>query len=346
MVSDVSRSSTLPRIALLVILVVGGIAGASAADAPLIAISGFGDILYTNDRGAADKNSFAMGQAEVDLVASIKEVVYASVAVAYDADARHFGLGAFTLDYHLLGADGEHFRRGGGIRHSGVMAGQFDVPFGIDWQVLPSIDRRLVSTPLVIDNTHDSWNDIGIQGYLEADWITAVIFATNGWDYDATDLVSPAADDSAAVAGVFGKDAFGARVGLWPHRAVAIGGSFAYVAGQREGTAMSLLGADLQSSVGHFVIKGEFLAHTIDLGSGDALTNTGFYVQGLYDFAQFFLVARYGSFTPDAAGVKDLTRFSAGAGWRILAGSELRIEYQINGDDVPERLFLQLVAGF
>ena len=55
------------------------------------------------------------------------------------------------------------------------------------------------------------------------------------------------------------------------------------------------------------------------------------HVQGIYDLEKYFLVARYGMFTPDSdSGEDDLTPISLGDGLIIAEGAELRLEHQIN----------------
>ncbi len=130
-----------------------------------------------------------------------------------------------------------------------------DVPFGIDWEVLPSIDRPLVSTPLVVDATHDSSNDLGVQAYAELPWMTSVVFAVNGWDYEAGDSTFSA---DAAVGG---------RVGLKPGEGIELGGSFAWFDVEGDGRSMSLAGADLQVAAGPLAIRGEFIQHDIEMDS-------------------------------------------------------------------------------
>jgi len=316
-----------------------------ANEAPTIALSGFGDVLYVHDTAALDEDTFGLGQAEVDLDASFGEKFHAAVAIAYDVEQEHFGLGAFTLNYHVLGTEGAHFRRGGHISHSGVLAGRFDVPFGLDWRVLPSIDRHLVSAPLVVDHTHDSWNDVGCQLYAVADFIGVTAFACNGWDYDASEWVTVAADDSLGRSTVISKHSFGGRLGLKPLPNLELGGSYARLSGRDDTQSMCLTGADLSLANGPLTFKGEFVAHRIDLGILGVLENSGFYIQGLLDFGSCFLVGRYGEFAPDL-DEKDFTRLCGGLGWRILEGGELRCEYQNNGEDAEDRFFLQLVAGF
>jgi len=157
-------------------------AGSSEAETSNgIEISGFGDILFNISENNGTGNKFKLGQVELDIRAAAHENISIEVAIAYGEES--FELGAFLVDFHVFGTEGKHFRPAHGIKHSGIIAGQFDVPFGIDWKVYPSIDRKLISSPLAVNNTHDSWNDLGIQLYIEKQWLNGIVYAVNGFSF-------------------------------------------------------------------------------------------------------------------------------------------------------------------
>ena len=199
----------------------------------------------------------------------------------------------------------------------------------------------------MVAGTHDCWNDLGFQGYLGTEWFNAAAYATNGWDHDASSLV-PSDKQSVSIdqTEVIAESALGGRLGLLPYKTLEIGGSYAHVQGRDNGTSMSLTGADLLFNAGRLSIKGEYIAHTISVTAGSELTSAGFYAQGLYDLDRLFVVGRYGSFSPDSDDAEDQSRFSAGVGWRIIEGSEMRFEYQANGESVEDAALLQLVVGY
>ncbi|NQU06180.1 MAG: hypothetical protein HQ568_08820, partial [Calditrichaeota bacterium] len=117
---------------------------------PGVDISGFCNLLYDDDT-----NGTGFGQLEIDLEAEVAENIVIASAICYDAESEAFGSGALVIDFHLFGSEGSHFRPAQNVDHSGIIVGQFDVPFGIDLNYYPSIDRKLVSGPLVVGNTHD-----------------------------------------------------------------------------------------------------------------------------------------------------------------------------------------------
>lgn len=315
------------------------IASAQADEPSPIEITGFGDFFYAVRQGNEQEDDFELGQVEVDLAATIDEEISIETAIAYDTEGGTFGLGCFIVDFHLFGSEGGHFRPAVDIDHSGIIVGQFDVPFGIDWNVYPSIDRKLVSGPLVVENTHDFWNDFGVQGYLETKWFNAVVYGTNGFGYEST-------DNAGKPVNVEMKAAFGGRIGFKLHETIEIGGSYTGFLNQDNKLDMSLMGADLQFNYEGLSIKGEYIAHGLALAGDNDVINTGFYAQGMYNFGKFFLVSRYGIFLPDMEEANNLTRVSTGVGWVIRENCELRFEYQADPENDDDVAFLQLAAGF
>lgn len=287
-------------------------------------ISGFGDIQYI---GGEDR--FAFGQVEVDLETFLDERIHLEAAIALEEE--NFTTGTFIVDFHLFGSEGSHFRQAAGIDHSGIIVGQFDVPFGVDWLVYPSVDRKLISEPVAVANTHDFWNDFGVQGYLENGHYNVVTYAVNGFGYTAGD------------AEVDMNLALGGRVGFSLFPQLEVGASCAGFFDRDYELDMALIGAHLQFSHGRFSAKGEFLIHPQELAGNGDVTHTGFYAQGLRDFGDFYLVSRYGQFRPDQE--KNHTRLSAGGGWIIEDGCELPLEQQINSDG-KDLTLLQLAVGF
>ena len=311
--------------------------GVSSESVP-VEITGFGDFYYAIGQDRTQADDFALGQVELDLAATIDDKIVIETAVAYDAQGETLNLGGFIVDFHLFGSEGEHFRTFTGINHSGIIVGAFDVPFGIDWNVYSSIDRKLISGPLAVENTHNFWGDSGVLGYAEAKWINAVFYGANGFGYEGTDSTGNPVD-------VDMKVAFGGRIGIAPHEIIELGGSYAGFLNQTDKLDMSLMVADCQISYEGYSIKGEYIVHGIALAGENNMTNTGFYIQGMYDFGIPFLVARYGVFSPDEENTNELTRLSVGAGLTVRENCELRFEYRANSEDDDDAAFM-LSVGF
>lgn len=304
-------------------------------------ISGFGDVFLASYQDSELGQDFEIGQVEIDIETNIAEKTVISAAIAYDAESETFGLGAFTVDFHLFDSEAGHFRPIEGIDHSGIIVGQFDVPFGIDWHVYPSIDRKLVSAPLVVENTHDGWNDYGVQLYVENRWFNAVVFGSNGFSYETGEvdaLGEPVMADIAFAAG--------GRFGFTANEYVEIGGSYSGLFNRKSETDIRLIGGDVQLNYENFSAKGEYIEFETAVASDVSDKSSGYYGQGMYNSGNIFLVARYGNFSVDEDGVEDVDRISIGGGWAVLDNCEVRVEHQINSGESDDLTFLQLVVGF
>ena len=294
-----------------------------------IEISGFGDFSYAARQAREEGDNLSLGQVEVDLETVYNERIVLTAAIAFDPRSESFGLGQFTVDFHLFGSEGDHYRSAGGINHSGIMVGQFDVPFGLDWQVYPSIERKMVTGPVAVAGTHDYWNDVGVQAYAANKWFNAVVFGVNGFGYGELEM----------------NMAVGGRLGLKPHQAIELGASYAGFLNGSNKLDMSMTGFDLQLHYQAFSFKEEYIAQKIGLAGKDVISRWGFYGEGLYEFGRFFLVGRYDKFSPGYPVEAAVTRISGGGGLVVLKGVEIRLEYQVNYR-FKDATLLQVVVGF
>ncbi len=301
-----------------------------------IQISGFGDIIASRTEDDASQ-PFDIGQAEVDLETSLGERVRAALAIAYDGGS--FSLGAFTVDFLLFEHNENRQPAAAGLQLISLSAGLFDVPFGIDWHVYPSIDRKLVSTPTVIANTHDCWNDCGVFLNMEGNRWNLVGFGANGFEFEGLD---PSLADNRSESAY----SAGGRIGLRPFGVIEVGGSFAQVANQAEAADMSLAGVDGRFKYRNFALKGEYIRHDIQTGALVNVINSGYYVEGLYDFGKFYAAARYGEFFFEDDAENDITRLSAGAGWILNDLTEIRFEYQHLTPESSNIGLMQLALSF
>jgi len=297
-------------------------------------ILGFGDLTSTIQK-ENDGNTFGIGQAEVNLESDLTNNVSMALAIAYDESA--FGIGAFTIDWIAWQQSEETSSSIVGISNLTIGGGQFDVPFGIDWHVYPSIDRKLVSTPLIVENTHDGWNDYGGYASIEASWGSATVFGANGFIYEGE---SP----TGMVFETLNQVAVGGRLGITPVEKLEVGSSFASIHSQDEVYHMQLVGADLQFAIDDLVLKGEYITHRFSSDENENFTNDGYYFQGLYNIGKWYAVGRYGEFRPYQKST-DITRLSGGIGRTINENVELRFEYQSNQDSEDFGIF-QVAVGF
>jgi hypothetical protein len=312
----------------------GGNPGAVVRWSPLVELSGFGDIV-SSYRGPGLGSSFQIGQAEIDLTADLGRRVGAEIAIAYENEA--FTMGAFVVGVTL------YERAGGaggfsGIDAVSISAGQFDVPFGIDWKVYPSFDRKLISVPLVVEGTHGAWNDFGATARLKGRWGNASAFAVD-------DLPIEGAAGGENVESI-GDYAGGGRLGLKPWRSLEIGASYAHGAGDSAASTQQLAGADVQYGIGRYAFKGEYIAHTFLPSSGAEFQSHGFYIQALCKARGYYLVARHDAFDDATFSAAAETRSSAGAGWIISEHCQLRFEYQRWGTHPDHSGLMQIAFAF
>lgn len=320
------------------LLLMSGIATAEA-ELPAVEFSGFADIQWWIEDGPGEGEDFAIGQAELDLAASLSDKVNLEMALAYDPDLGGFGLGALVMDLSLVGSDENSFHQSGTIENAGIIIGQMDVPFGIDWLFYPSISRQFITGPLAVASTHDGWNDLGGALYFETAIFNAIFYRLNGTGYAAPYLPEGEPDVEIGSAG-------GGRLGITPLAAVEIGGSFASIVNIDGEQTSSLLGLDAQWAAGSFSAKGEYITQKVAQDSATELEHTGLYVEGMYHPGGYFLLARYGQFTPEGDTFMQETRLCIGAGYVLEPGAELRIEQQFGIDEMPDLTVAQLVIGF
>jgi hypothetical protein len=302
----------------------------------VLKITGFGDFVATIQQQNIG-NTFAIGQVEIDLESDLTDRTALTLCFAYDEGT--FAIGAFTLDYAAWELKEDQSSPFAGITSFTVGGGKYDVPFGIDWHVYPSIDRKLVSVPLVVENTHNCWNDYGGYASVEARWCNATVFGANGFCYEET-------DHAGEVLRTENEFALGGRLGITPHEIIEIGGSYASVLGQEESLNMELVGVDLQFHLGNLSVKGEYIVHGFKNNDGEDYTNDGYYLQGLYNIGPWFVVMREGQFYPEKQERANISQFIGGIGCSLGGQVELRFEYQVNSNGIDNVASLQVVMGF
>ncbi len=305
-------------------------------------ISGFFDVTSTYQDSRGDRNQFGLGQAEIDIESKLSEKAAIWVAVAYDNRTSDFGLREAEIDINVYSYDS------GPVSSVNIAAGQFYAPFGIDYQVYNSIDRRLVTAPLVVEMTHGLWNDFGFRVNATSDVANLVVFGVNGFEssFEVIDSaqalalgVNPGDEVNTTPA-----NAFGGRFGLTPVEHFEVGGSFAVGLNESNKDEMVLMGGDFQYRISNFDFKGEYIIHSLNRSISEE-KNKGYYFQSTYDFGNAFLVGRYDSFEPD--GANETTLYSLGAGYVVTNGVEIRVETIIDSDNSNNNAnVLQLVAGF
>ncbi len=322
------------------LLAASGAAAVEVRYTPL-EITGFMDVLFSTDNQAPGEHNFRLGQAEFDIAACLASHTCTCVALAYDPETGTFGLGAATIEFLLAGNGSDCRHHYAKWERSGLMVGQFDVPFGIDWLVYPSVDRRTITAPVAIGATHDSWNDVGAMAFIEAPKYTLRAWLVNGSDAELPD------GDEPLVLATDG--AVGARASVLPVGGVELGASAATFNTTDDAQSMSLVGVDAQATRGPWALKAEYVARRLDFGVGTELTDAGWYAQGTRDFNRWSLFARWDKLDAETPGTADLEYLSVGLGVGVSTPAELRVEYrswQGDGDAGDDTWQAQLVTGF
>ena len=313
-----------------------------------IEISGFMDVINSYQNSNNDVSQFSLGQAEIDLYKDISPKSSVDVGIAYNNDDAKFELGTALLNLHLFGGESKN---SGSIVYdkSYLHVGLFDVPFGIDYNSYASIDRKLISTPRVVELTHGGWNDLGAMLSVHANLGNLTVYAVNGFESSAEittqiyNLALATYEDSTYEVNTTPAAAFGGRIGLNLFSNLEIGSSGAVGLNESEEDEMILLGADIQFAYQNFSLKGEYINHSVNR-SVNKEDNKGYYIQAIQQFERFYLTSRYGSFQPE--NVEWVGQMSVGAGMVVTENVEFRVESLIHETSANNKTMVQLVAGF
>ncbi len=302
--------------------------GTAAAFAEL-EVSGFVDVLTQGQQG--ENTTFGMGAFEIDFASEFSSKVSFEGAVVVEGE--EVGLGQTLVDFKLLNED-----------KLGLQAGLLDMPFGIDYQVFATPDRKLVTPPLVTELMMDGgWGDVGVNLYGCAPRLNYNLYAVNGMGEDGGVPVNQLTDNNNA-------KTVGGRIGVLPIKDLELG--FSYVQGPYlDGTArqaLSRIGGDIQFVYERLQIKGEFVMGGEEVPGASKNEHEGLYLQLLGEATEkVYGVARYGYWKPK--GGDRVTRITIGVGYDLIENISLRSEYQINNEtpSVDDNLFsMQAVISF
>jgi len=292
-------------------------------------ISGFIDVLGQGRRG--EDTTFGMGAFEIDFAAEFSPSVAFEGAVVVQGD--EVGLGQTMVDFWLLNEN-----------KLGLQFGLLDMPFGIDYQVFATPDRKLVTLPLVTELMMDGgWSDIGVNLHGSLPRLNCNVYVVNGMGEDRGVPVNQLSDNNN------GKTV-GGRIGASPVDNLELGFSYAqgpYLDGTAE-EALSRIGGDIQFVYQSLQIKGEYIKGVEEISGATDSEHEGWYIQLLGQATEkVYGVTRYGYWKPK--GGDKVNRISIGLGYDLVENISLRSEYQINGEtpSIDNNLFsLQVVVSF
>ncbi len=292
-------------------------------------VSGFVDVLGQGQQG--ENTTFGMGPFEIDFASEFSSKVSFEGAVV--VEGGEVGLGQTLVDFKLLNED-----------RLGVQVGLLDVPFGIDYRVFATPDRKLVTPPLVTELMMDGgWGDVGVNLHGAVSLLNYNLYVVNGMGEDGDVPVNQITDNNSA------KTA-GGRIGVLPIKDLELG--FSYVQGPYlDGTAdeaLSRIGGDIQFVYERLQIKGEFVRGEEEVPGGTDNEHQGYYIQLLGEATEkVYAVTRFGYWKPK--GGDRVTRITIGLGYDLIENVSLRSEYQINDEtpSVDNNLFsVQAILSF
>jgi hypothetical protein len=311
--------------------------------APPLEISGYMDASYQHSIRQSDPTQTQIGQVELDVGRELGG--HSRVDLALVQGDGQIEIGWATIAYDWLG--GADQDRDGFWQHVASTVGLMDVPFGLDYEVYSSIDRRSVTQPSVVPYTFDSWSDIGALGTFGSRLGVLDVYAVKGFDsrvWTGEEAVNEdvAADDehwaicSPAISA-------GARwnMPLNAHVETGLSAAHGWLANQR--TAMDLLGAHARFTWSTLALKAEAIQHV----HGETLQQEiarGAYAEAVESLGRFYGVARYDYV--EIEGTPEVRACSVGAGVHLLEHIQLRSEYRWHVDTPERQLLMQVAAGF
>ena len=306
-------------------------------------LTGFFDAINSYNLTNSETNGFHINQFEIDIEYTYNDKLSIGGAVAYNNESGNMELAVANIHYNLLGHGDYHTRGAETIGHLALNVGQNDVAFGLDYLLLPSPDRTVISPPIVVEKTIGGWNDIGINLHGIMSVFSFDLNVVNGFN-DGINL--------------------GGKISISPLDGFRIGVSHASDFASMDDRNNWVTGTNIMWANSNFEIKSEYLMATGLLdGEQDALgtdeISDGFYVQGIMYTKElidlpFFVTLRYGQWNLDGDrnlnGINDTQdRFSFGVGYQIMESFSLRSEYlydKFDNDETDHTIAIQAVVTF
>ncbi len=309
-----------------------------------VELTGFFDIIHAHNFSDNLNNGFQINQFEIDISAGYKDHFSLGTAIAYTPSENQLNLAMAYLHYNIIAGEPMHPRREEEMNHFGIIAGKFDVHFGLDYLSFASPDRPVFSQPLIIEKTIAGWNDIGLGIHLMRKYFAIDLWSVNGF---------------------FGGFNLGGNVRLKPLPFAEIGFSHATDFSKESKAMNRLKGIDILVKYKAVKVISEYL-WTSALFEGDVDTlsinniREGFYIQSVTNFDRFvklpfFMTLRYGYCNPRLdetvvnADCEAISRYTFGLGYNFAKYCSARLEVQSNQYQTKgsvTMLFLQIVLAY
>ena len=257
-------------------------------------MSGFLDAVYTSHSEKGAQNTAAFNQIELDLAHEVNDRTAIGLSICYK---DVFILGAATIAYRLYQKDETTPLQAFSLANWNMTAGQFDIPFGLDYQVYTSISRKTITMPTVVSKTHGGWNDLGILNSMGFGLGTVDAFAVKGFSSQYWTSNEPfdesASDDDPRWAECESNVSGGVRASFTMIPGIEYGASVARGWLSGGGRAMSMAGVHAQTTWQPFKLKGE----AIICNKAESLhkeVTRGLYAEVFKPLGRFFAIGRFG----------------------------------------------------
>jgi hypothetical protein len=298
-------------------------------DSSGLEISGFMDAVYELNAVSNEPNKAYLNQVEIDFVRTLNSRAEASLGVVY---SEGFQIGAAVISFQIKP---ESESSTSVMQSWSASAGQFDAPFGEDVGFYPSNQRKSISVPDVVTNTHNGWNHVGASTTFAFPSTSVDFWTVQGFDLQTNlDLEEPIAELNFSS---------GSRVNFDLVPGLRFGGSAASGWLPDGAPAMQLYGAHavFEHNDWSLIAEGIQLEEQV---SEQSLLRRGYYVQTVRQLNQFFALARADYI--EGSDIDSHRHYSLGGGLNLGSGLELRSEYQFNHKANGNQGLLQIVATF
>lgn len=314
-------------------------------ETPLPQLSGFVDVRGVHSNDDASATEFTIGQAEIDLEQRIADHIHYLLAVCYNNESGAFELGAAELHLSLLTTPHHQLNK------LELIAGRFDVPFGIDYRYVASPDCELVCSPWFSQDVGNwnAWNDLGLRLDAGNGWSELNLYLVNGYQESSElvqrvfNLATGYSEDSVVELRAEPEAALGGRIGVLPFGgAFEVGVSAAAGVDAAGAKPMQLLCGDATLEISRWRAQAEFIYTTLHAGDLTSVSRGG-YFQLRHRLDNFRLTGRCAAVRDDQEEWR--YQFSGGAALPLSTGTEFRLEIVRTPDNRVVSLF-EIVAGF
>ena len=312
-------------------------------------VTGFFDVRSVYANASARSGSYSLGQVEIDIEVEPSPRLAIALALAFNNEQATVGVGSAFVDLQPFKVESPADQSNTQTTELHIMAGQFDVPFGIDCRSYASIDRDLVSCPAICATTHGLWNDVGVQVYIETKSADLAAYAVNGFNtaaeivHQELNLATGDYEDVIEEIDTTPDDAYGLRLAFRPVAKLEIGASAATGLNRSRQSEMLIVGFDGFLDLAYTTLKMEYIYQELNRSIAKEM-RSGLYFEAERSFSKVYFVTRLGSVKLGSQSEFNNV-VSLGGGYLIGDIAKLRAEYLLDNDN-EDMVAIQLAVGF